>query len=115
MRAQGFNQALGSRKTWRLLNAQQGHDPVARCTVERRMRALGISGIGPGRKIRTTRPAACAAMPPDLLGRDSRPRRPRPALGGGLHLRPHLVGVLLHRIRHGPVLPPHRGLVDQHH
>ena len=70
LRAQGFNQVLGSRKTWRLLNAQQGHDPVARCTVERRIRALGISGIGPGRKIRTTRPAACAAMPPDLLGRD---------------------------------------------
>ncbi|MBF0695866.1 DDE-type integrase/transposase/recombinase [Actinomyces bowdenii] len=34
------------------------------------MPALGISGIGPGRKIRTTRPAACAAMPPDLLGRE---------------------------------------------
>ena len=43
VRGQGLTQALGARKTWRLLNAQQGHGPVARCTLERRMRALGIA------------------------------------------------------------------------
>ena len=31
-------------------------------------------------------------------------RPPKPALGGRLHLRADLVGVLLHRLRHGPVL-----------
>ena len=30
---------------------------MARCTVERRMRALGLTGAGPGRTVRTTGPA----------------------------------------------------------
>ncbi|WP_366181526.1 DDE-type integrase/transposase/recombinase [Actinomyces timonensis] len=51
-----LNAALGARKTWRLLNTQAGAEPVARCTVERRMRALGLTGIGPGRSTRTTPP-----------------------------------------------------------
>ena len=70
LRSQPFNAALGSRKTWRLLNSQAGVASVARCTVERRMRALGMVGIGPGRSIRTTRPAACSRLPEDLVGRD---------------------------------------------
>lgn len=65
-----LNATLGSRKTWRLLNAQEPAHPVARCTVERRMRALGLSGVGPGRSIRTTRPARCTQQPTDLLRRD---------------------------------------------
>ena len=40
-------------------------------------------------------------------------RPPKPALGGRLHLRADLVGVLLHRLRHGPVLPPDRRLGHQ--
>ena len=60
-------------------NAQQRAAPVARCTVERRMRALGLCGIGPGRSIRTTRPTTCsdATSPqtdPTSAGRRTSPR-----------------------------------------
>jgi putative transposase len=42
----------GARKVWRQLQ-REGHR-VARCTVERRMRALGLRGVRRGKKIRTT-------------------------------------------------------------
>jgi putative transposase len=42
----------GARKVWRQLQ-REGHR-VARCTVERRMRALGLQGVRRGKKIRTT-------------------------------------------------------------
>ncbi|EFW08526.1 integrase catalytic subunit, partial [Actinomyces sp. oral taxon 178 str. F0338] len=70
LRDEPFNATLGSRKTWRLLNAQDGRPPVARCTVERRMRALGLSGAAPGRKPRATGPAEGDRAPGDLLRRD---------------------------------------------
>ena len=38
----------GARKIWLELNS--GGIPVARCTVERLMRELGIRGASPGRK-----------------------------------------------------------------
>ena len=43
---------------------------MARCTVERRMRALGLSGAAPGRKPRATGPAEGDRAPGDLLRRD---------------------------------------------
>lgn len=47
LRRQSFNAALGSRRAWRLLTHPGGPAlVVARCTVERRMRALGMVGIG---------------------------------------------------------------------
>ena len=70
LRDEPFNATLGSRKTWRLLNAQDGRPPVARCTVERRMRALGLSGAAPGRKPRATGPAEGDRAPTGLLRRD---------------------------------------------
>ncbi|MFI0422817.1 IS3 family transposase [Spongiactinospora sp. 9N601] len=42
----------GARKVWQHL-LREGHR-VARCTVERRMRVLGLQGARPGKKIRTT-------------------------------------------------------------
>jgi putative transposase len=42
----------GARKVWRQLQ-REGHR-VARCTVERRMRALDLQGVRRGRKVRTT-------------------------------------------------------------
>ena len=33
----------GARKMWKVINRTHPGDPVARCTVERRMRALGLS------------------------------------------------------------------------
>lgn len=47
----------GARKMWKVLGAMYPEDRVARCTVERRMAALGLSGVGNSRTTRTTRPA----------------------------------------------------------
>ncbi|WP_329453200.1 IS3 family transposase (plasmid) [Streptomyces sp. NBC_01724] len=58
----------GARKIWRELN-RQGH-AVARCTVERLMRELGIAGVVRGKKVITTLPGGQAGRAPDLVDRD---------------------------------------------
>ncbi|GAA2932757.1 hypothetical protein GCM10010446_16890 [Streptomyces enissocaesilis] len=58
----------GARKIWRHLN-RQGH-PVARCTVERLMRELGIAGAVRGKRVITTIPDPAAPRAPDLVDRD---------------------------------------------
>ena len=58
----------GARKIWLELNSRG--IPVARCTVERLMRKLGIRGASPGRKRPpTTLPGDPADRPSDLLER----------------------------------------------
>jgi putative transposase len=63
-------QVYGARKIWTELR-RQGHR-VARCTVERLMRRIGITGVSRGRAGRRTTVAdrAAAAARPDLLCRD---------------------------------------------
>lgn len=58
----------GARKIWRELN-RQGH-AVARCTVERLMRELGITGAVRGKKVITTLPGGQVERAPDRLERD---------------------------------------------
>jgi putative transposase len=59
----------GAREVWRQLR-REGIE-VARCTVERLMRELGIAGAAARRKKpRTTIPAPAAERPSDLLERD---------------------------------------------
>ncbi|MER6169593.1 IS3 family transposase, partial [Streptomyces violaceorubidus] len=58
----------GARKIWRELN-RRGH-AVARCTVERLMRELGISGAVRGKKVITTIPDQQAERAPDRVDRD---------------------------------------------
>ena len=58
----------GARKVWAQLN-RQGTD-VARCTVERLMRELGLRGLVRDTSPRTTRPAAETSRPADLVERD---------------------------------------------
>ena len=64
----------GARKVWLVLNRQG--TPVARCTVERLMRELGLAGARRGKRIRTTVPAAAAARPADLVCRQFSPAAP---------------------------------------
>jgi len=64
----------GARKVWRQL--QREGIEVARCTVERLMRRLGIAGAVRGRKHRTTIPDEVAARPADLVQRDFTATRP---------------------------------------
>ena len=63
------NRLYGARKIWLELNA--AGIKVARCTVERLMRELGIAGVGtPAKKPRTTVGSDAADRPSDLLERD---------------------------------------------
>ncbi len=57
----------GARKIWRELN-RQGHR-VARCTVERLMREMGIAGAVRGKRVITTIPDETADRAPDRVDR----------------------------------------------
>ena len=74
--------ALGSKKTWRLPGSRQEGPRVAR--MRRGCGACGRrspAGAGPGRTVRTTRPAKGNPVPDDLLHRDSRRRPVRTGAG----------------------------------
>jgi putative transposase len=61
-------EVYGHRKVWAQLR-REGFD-VARCTVQRLMRELGLRGAVPGRAWKTTTPADTAAgRPSDLVDR----------------------------------------------
>ena len=57
----------GARKIWHVLR-REGED-VARCTVERLMRALGIKGVVRGKKVITTNPDTSLPCPDDKVNR----------------------------------------------
>ena len=67
-------QVYGVRKVWRQLN-REGF-LVARCTVERLMREMGLEGAVRGRKFKTTIPDESATRPADLVSREFVATRP---------------------------------------
>jgi putative transposase len=73
-RATKFGRLLGARKTWLRLRGQ-GHE-VARCTVERLFRELGITGVTRAKSPRTTVPDDKAQRPQDLVDRQFVANRP---------------------------------------
>jgi len=60
-------QVYGARKVWRQLK-REGND-MARCTIERLMREMGLQGVIRGRTKRTTIPADRDPRPLDLVQR----------------------------------------------
>jgi len=64
----------GARKIWLALR-QDDHD-VARCTIERLMRDLGLRGTSRGKVKRTTISDPAAARSKDLVGRNFAPLAP---------------------------------------
>jgi transposase InsO family protein len=64
----------GVRKVWRQLGREG--TVVARCTVARLMRAMGLQGVVRGRKVRTTIPDTAAACPLDRVNRQFKAPRP---------------------------------------
>jgi len=64
----------GARKVWRQLRREG--TVVARCTVERLMREMGLQGAIRGRKFKTTVGDDAAARPADLVRRDFTATRP---------------------------------------
>jgi putative transposase len=67
-------EVYGVRKVWRQL-LREGIS-VARCTVERLMRKMGLEGVVRGKQPRTTTPAEVADRPTDLVERDFTAERP---------------------------------------
>ena len=67
-------QVYGARKVWRQL-LREGHD-VARCTVERLMRAMGLAGVIRGKTVRTTVSDKAAPCPLDHVNRQFSAPRP---------------------------------------
>jgi putative transposase len=73
----------GARKLWAQLrrdgvttDGRPGSPLVARCTVERLMRRLGLQGARRGRPVTTTRPDRQSDRAPDLVARDFTAARP---------------------------------------
>lgn len=67
-------QVYGVRKVWRQLE-REGID-VARCTVARLMRDLGLRGVVRGRRIKTTLGVDDPPTPADRVNRNFQPMRP---------------------------------------
>ena len=72
----------GVRKLWRQLRREG--IPVARCTVERLMRELGLSGVARGKTRITTVPDVTSERPADLVERNFRAPAPNRLWVAGL-------------------------------
>ena len=99
-------QVYGPRKVWRQLR-REGHR-VARCTVGRLMRAMGLRGAVRGRAwVTTTQADRGADRPVDLVDRPLRGDPAQSIMGLGLHLRRDVAGLRLRRLRHRRVRATH--------
>jgi putative transposase len=67
-------QVYGVRKVWRQLRREG--IAVARCTVERLMRAMGLQGVVRGKTVRTTLSDKAAPCPLDRVNRDFKAPQP---------------------------------------
>lgn len=67
-------EVYGARKVWLQLNRE--NIPVARCTVERLMRSMGLRGVVRGRTCRTTISEGSVERPEDLVQRQFSATRP---------------------------------------
>ena len=68
------HEVYGADKVWRQLNRESVK--VARCTVERLMRKLGIAGVVRGKTVKTTYPDPARPCPLDLVQRKFAADRP---------------------------------------
>ncbi len=67
-------QVYGADKVWRQMNREG--NAVARCTVERLMRRLGLRGVIRGKVVRTTISDSKAPCPLDRVNREFKAERP---------------------------------------
>lgn len=68
------HQVYGARKVWVQLNREG--ITVARCTVRRLMRQMGLRGVCRGKTVRTTQPDRSLPCPQDRVNRVFRAERP---------------------------------------
>jgi transposase InsO family protein len=64
----------GAKKVWKELRREKVK--IARCTVARLMRQMGLCGVIRGKKVKTTIPDASVVCPLDLVARDFTASRP---------------------------------------
>ena len=67
-------QVYGADKVWRQLNREG--IVIARCTVERLMKRLGLQGVRRGKVVRTTVPDSSVPCPLDRVNRQFKAKRP---------------------------------------
>jgi putative transposase len=102
-------QVYGPRKVWKQLR-REGHR-VARCTVERVMRAMGLRGVSRGRAwVVTTRADAEAARPADRVDRQFAATRPNQLWVRRFHLRGDVARLCLCGLCDRRLCPAHRRL-----
>ena len=105
--AENFD-VYGVRKVWRQLR-REGED-IARCTVERLMRSMGLQGVirrkaGQNHDQRQGRPVSAGSCQPPVPSAQA-----ERALGLGLHLCRDLDRFRLRRVRDRRLRSAHRGL-----
>jgi len=71
---QGNYEVYGARKVWRQMHRE--HQGVARCTVERLMREMGLCGAARGKTVKTTQADPGNASPRDLVKRHFTAKHP---------------------------------------
>lgn len=106
-----LNAGLGSHKV-RIRLRGEGHD-VARCTVERLMRAHGWEGARYGSKHKTTRSDDSHQRFPDLVERDFAPAAPNRLWVADFTYVPSWTGDGLRRVCHRRVRPTHHRLASR--
>ena len=104
-------QVYGADKVWKQMN-RDGVE-VARCTVERLMRRLGLRGVRRGKVVRTTISDHKAPCPLDKVNRQFRANRPNQLWVSDLRVRLDLARLAVRGLRHRCLRPPRRRLVRQ--
>ena len=103
-------EVYGVRKVWRQL--QRESFDVARCTVERLMRGMGLHGVIRGKPVRTTISDKAAPCPLDHVNSPVPRAAPEYAVGLGFYLCLDLDRFCLCRLRHRRLCAAHRRLAD---
>ena len=104
-------QIYGVRKVWRQLQ-REGFD-VARCTVARLMRAMGLEGIIRGKPIRTTVSDKAAPCPLDHVNRQFHAPAPNMLWVSDFTYVATWTGFRLCRLCHRHLCPPDRRLAGE--
>jgi putative transposase len=89
-------QVYGADKVWKQMNREG--IAVARCTVERLMKRLGLRGVRRGKVVRSTVSDVNAPCPLDRVNRQFKADRPN-QLWVGLHVRVDLAGLAIRGLR----------------
>ena len=89
----------GADKVWKQMRRER--ITVARCTVERLMKHLGLQGVRRGKVVRTTLSDAAADRALDRVNRQFKADRPNQlwVMGVGLHIFLDLAGLAIRGLR----------------